>query len=116
MANMLKVYNYIGRRHVALESEYGNNFSMEGFVHMETAIDQLKKGLTAAFIDKGVYSGESYRPQLVLNNHKLGQKVLTSLETELNNCDEFFISVAFITMSGIIPLLQTLQELEADGV
>ena len=73
MANMLKVYNYIGRRHVALESEYGNNFSMEGFVHMETAVDQLKKGLTAAFIDKGVYSGESYRPQLILNNHKLGQ-------------------------------------------
>lgn len=97
-------------------SEYGNNFGMEGFVHMETAVDRLKKGLTAAFIDKGVYSGESYRPQLVLNNHKLGQKVLTSLETELNNCDEFFISVAFITMSGITPLLQTLQELEADGV
>lgn len=83
---------------------------------MEKSVEQLKMGLTTAFIDKSSYSGESYKPQLVLNNHKIGQKVLTALETELNNCDEFFISVAFITMSGITPLLQTLQELEADGV
>lgn len=31
-------------------------------------------------------------------------------------CEEFSISVAFITMSGITPLLQTLKELENKGV
>ena len=32
------------------------------------------------------------------------------------SCDEFFISVAFITMGGITPLLQTLKELERRGI
>ena len=32
------------------------------------------------------------------------------------SCERFAISVAFITMSGIIPLLQTLQELEQRGI
>ena len=38
--------------------------------------------------------------------------MLSSIEDELLRCDEFQISVAFITMSGVTPLLQTLQELE----
>lgn len=32
------------------------------------------------------------------------------------HCDEFQISVAFITEGGITPLLQTLKELETKGV
>ena len=43
-------------------------------------------------------------------------KVLTEIEYELQNCDAFFISVAFITMSGITPLLQVFKELEQRGV
>lgn len=31
-------------------------------------------------------------------------------------CDQFQISVAFITMGGITPLLQILQELEEKGI
>ena len=31
-------------------------------------------------------------------------------------CDRFQISVAFITMGGITPLLQTLKELERKGI
>ena len=38
--------------------------------------------------------------------------MLSSIEDELLACDRFQISVAFITMSGITPLLQTLKELE----
>lgn len=34
----------------------------------------------------------------------------------MQNCDAFFISVAFITMSGITPLLQVFKELEQSGV
>lgn len=42
--------------------------------------------------------------------------MLVSIEEELKRCDEFFISVAFITQSGITPLLQTLKELEKRNV
>ena len=38
--------------------------------------------------------------------------MLSSIEDELLTCEQFQISVAFITMGGITPLLQTLKELE----
>lgn len=38
--------------------------------------------------------------------------MISSIEDELLVCDQFQISVAFITMGGITPLLQTLKELE----
>ena len=49
-------------------------------------------------------------------NYKEGKKVISSIEDELLRCDKFQISVAFITMGGITPLLQTLQELERKGI
>ncbi|MBO4909268.1 MAG: DEAD/DEAH box helicase [Lachnospiraceae bacterium] len=74
--------------------------------------EELRLGFETAFIDGNVVSNSYYRPQFVSNNHKEGKKVLSSIESELLNCDKFQISVAFITMSGITPLLQTLKELE----
>lgn len=53
-------------------------------------------------------------PQFLSNFR--GNNVFNFLEKELNNCDEFFMSVAFITQSGITPFLQTLKELEEKGV
>ena len=38
--------------------------------------------------------------------------MLSAIEDELLACDKFQISVAFITMSGVEPLLPTLKELE----
>ena len=43
-------------------------------------------------------------------------QVLSTIKNELIECDEFYISVAFITDSGITPLLQDLKELEEKGV
>lgn len=79
-------------------------------------IIELKKGLTTAFIDGTVSSNLAFKPQLVSNNYKEGKKVLSAIEDELLRCDEFYISVAFITMSGITPLLQTFRELAERGV
>ncbi|MBO4609377.1 MAG: DEAD/DEAH box helicase [Lachnospiraceae bacterium] len=79
-------------------------------------IEDLRKGLETAFIDGSVVSSESFRPQFVSNNYKEGKKVLSSIEDELLSCDEFKISVAFITLSGITPLLQTLKELERKNI
>ena len=75
-------------------------------------IHLLNEGLTTAFIDWNQSSNLAYRPQFISNNYTEGHKVLSSIEDELLSCQEFFVSVAFITMGGITPLLQTLKELE----
>lgn len=79
-------------------------------------IEELKQGMTTAFIDKNVSSNLAYKPQFISNNYKEGQKVLSTLEEELLSCEEFSISVAFITMGGIQPLLQALAELEKRNI
>lgn len=61
-------------------------------------------------------SNLAYKPQFISNNYKSGRKVLATIEEELSACDEFSISVAFITLSGITPLLQTLKDLEQKGI
>lgn len=42
--------------------------------------------------------------------------MLSAIEDELLACDKFQISVAFITMSGVEPLLPTLKELDEKGI
>lgn len=79
-------------------------------------IVQLKQGLTTAFINQDISSNLAYKPQFVSNNYREGRKVISSIEDELLSCEEFSISVAFITMGGITPLLQTLRELEQRGI
>lgn len=79
-------------------------------------INEMRLGFETAYIDGSVVSSSTYRPQFVSNNHKEGKKVLSSIEDELLSCDGFQISVAFITMSGITPLLQTLKELEKRNI
>ena len=78
--------------------------------------DELRLGFETAYIDGSVASNNLYCPQFVSNNYKTGKKVLSSIEDELLRCDRFQISVAFITMSGITPLLQTLRELEKKNI
>lgn len=75
-------------------------------------IEELRLGLETAYIDGNVALNLMYKPQFVSNNYKEGKKVLSSIEDELLMCDQFQISVAFITLGGIEPLLQTLKELE----
>lgn len=79
-------------------------------------MNEMKSGFETAYIDGSVASSLAYRPQFVSNNYKKGKKVLSSIEDELLKCDQFQISVAFITMSGITPLLQTLKELEKRNI
>ena len=79
-------------------------------------IAELRAGLETGFINSGYNSSLAYQPQFLSNNHKEGKKVLSSIEDELLACDKFQISVAFITMGGITPLLQTLKELEKNDI
>lgn len=79
-------------------------------------VQRLRNGYYSAFIDQSVNSSAAYKPEFVSNDFRQGRKVLSSVEHELQACSEFYISVAFITLSGITPLLQTLKELEDRGI
>ena len=79
-------------------------------------INELQNGLSAAYINGSVAANLAYKPAFVSNNPEEGKKVISSVEDELLRCDQFQISVAFITMGGVTPLLQTLKELEEKGV
>ncbi|MBU4437944.1 MAG: DEAD/DEAH box helicase, partial [Firmicutes bacterium] len=76
----------------------------------------VQAGIYSGLIDKNSISLEQYRPRLLINDASKGQKVLTSLISELKECDAFFFSVAFITESGVISLLNTLIELEKKNI
>lgn len=86
------------------------------FVMDANVIDELQNGLSAAYIDGAVAANLAYKPAFVSNNPEDGKKVISSVEDELLHCEKFQISVAFITMGGVTPLLQTLRELEKKGV
>lgn len=75
-------------------------------------LNELRNGFETAYINGTAASNHVYKPQFISNNYKAGKKVLSAIEDELLLCEHFQISVAFITMSGITPLLQTLKELE----
>ncbi|MBR3361582.1 MAG: DEAD/DEAH box helicase [Lachnospiraceae bacterium] len=79
-------------------------------------LNALYEGMETAYINRAVPSDLAFRPQFISNDYHEGKKVLASIEDELHSCDCFKISVAFITMGGIAPLLQTLYELEDKGI
>ncbi|GLC31685.1 hypothetical protein bsdE14_30950 [Clostridium omnivorum] len=71
-----------------------------------------KTGLINNLIDSNL----ALRPKLIINDFNKGSKVLSDIVGELSKCSEFMISVAFITSSGVLPLLETLKNLERKGV
>ena len=43
-------------------------------------------------------------------------KIVIELNDQLNNCDEFIISVAFVTLSGVLCILESLRQLQANNI
>lgn len=78
--------------------------------------EKMSQGIQTAFEDRTIQSDSEYRPKFVFNDFRNGRKVLASLERELLHCDYFAISVAFITKSGLTPLLPIFKELEERNV
>jgi superfamily II DNA or RNA helicase/HKD family nuclease/SOS-response transcriptional repressor LexA len=79
-------------------------------------LDGLSKSLKTGFIDKDSISDELYQPTLLVNKKNPPQKVLSTIIEELRYCEEFYISVAFVTTSGVAALLTTLKDLEDKGI
>lgn len=77
---------------------------------------ELARSLITGYVDHTHESNEALRPKLLVNNHLSGQKVLTNILNELDNCEEFFFSVAFITYSGLVTMLNTLEVLEKKNI
>ncbi|WP_319508858.1 DEAD/DEAH box helicase family protein [uncultured Methanolobus sp.] len=75
-------------------------------------LDRLKTG----FIDQSLASKKEYLPELLVNDTDNGKKVLHTISRELKNCEEFWFSVAFATKSGVVSLINPLQELEKAGI
>lgn len=74
-------------------------------------INSNEKGLINNLINANL----ALTPKLIINDYSKGNKVLNDIIYELKHCDEFLISVAFITNSGLVPLLETLKLLEKKG-
>lgn len=78
----------------------------------ETIIEAAKTSLISKYIE----SDGTCRPSLLYNNVRDGRTVLANIEQELECCDSFWFSVAFVTKSGLIVLKDTLKKLEDEGV
>ena len=71
----------------------------------EEIIQNINQGLEAAYINGNLASNLEYKPRYISNNPEEGKKVISSIEEELLRCQQFQISVGFMTTGGITPLL-----------
>ena len=90
--------------------------SIETTTNSTNVIQDILKANETGLINSLIDSNLALRPKLIVNDYKKGSKVLNDIVSELMKCKEFMISVAFITYSGLIPLLETLKLLESKGI
>lgn len=75
-------------------------------------IESFKRGLEKAFINQATPAIETLTPSLLYNDAQQGQKVYLAIEQELQTCQSFSFSIAFITQSGLQLLKPVLRSLE----
>ncbi|WP_035960427.1 DEAD/DEAH box helicase [Fusobacterium ulcerans] len=73
---------------------------------MET---NLIESFKTSSINLNIESSKNFQHRLLCNKD---EKIITTLRKELESCDEFIISVAFITEGGLALILEELKELE----
>ena len=76
----------------------------------------FKESLLTGFFDKSIESEILCQPELLVNRKIPRKKVLSTIVKELETCEKFYISVAFVTTSGVAALINTLKILESRGV
>lgn len=79
-------------------------------------IRELESSLRKGFIDKNYKSTQAFNPELLINNHEKSKNVLNVITSELESCDDFIFSVAFITESGLAMLKSVLLDLKYKGI
>ena len=78
--------------------------------------DILRNGLEHGFIDHTIAATEEFKPQLITNDPSKENKVITTLKQQMETCDEFMFSVAFINSGGVNALAQEFRELNKRGI
>ena len=73
----------------------------------------LLEALKTSCIDFNIDSDEKYQYELITNGE---EKIVTRLRKYFEDCDEFIISVAFITMGGLSLFLEEFKNLENKGI
>lgn len=100
-----------------IENNKTNYIPVKTIINTDSSIkEEIIKASNTGLIDKHLNSNLALAPKLIINDYSKGSKVLNELIVELNKCDEFFMSVAFITSSGITPLLETFKLLNKKGI
>jgi superfamily II DNA or RNA helicase/HKD family nuclease/SOS-response transcriptional repressor LexA len=79
---------------------------------MDNLIKVFTSSLETGFINKSILSNFEFQPELLVNQTKPNKKILTNILYELEYCNEFYISVAFVTTSGVASIINKLQELQ----
>lgn len=83
---------------------------------MDELIQSFNKCLQTGYVDKSILSNLDYQPELLVNQKNPPKKVLSTILHELEYCNHFFISVAFVTTSGVATIINKLKELEDRGI
>ena len=78
--------------------------------------DTLIKSLKFGFVDNVKFQEGSYSPQILINDPESKRYVLKDIQEELSKCQAFYISVAFITQSGIALIKSQLSDLMDKGI
>lgn len=81
---------------------------------MSRLLNDFDQSLKKGFIDKHISHKGNYTPKLLVNNKN--EKVLSTIIDELQKCETFYFSVAFITESGLASLKAQLLDLSNKGV
>jgi superfamily II DNA or RNA helicase len=73
----------------------------------------LLNSFKTSLLNENIESNLNYQHKLLSNKN---EKIIGTLRRELEECDEFIISVAFITESGVTMILEQLRNLNERGV
>ena len=83
---------------------------------MQDFDNNLIDALTTGLLDSNHASIESFQPRLMLNNFANGEKTLSAIISNLEKCEYFWFSVAFLSKSGVAVLQNTLQKLDEKNI
>ena len=83
---------------------------------MESENSILSQAIKTGLIDKNIESSINLQPKIITNNFHNNEKVLSVINDLLVDCEEFFFNVAFLTKSGVLSLINTLERIEKSGI
>ncbi|WP_400150909.1 DUF3427 domain-containing protein [Candidatus Methanarcanum hacksteinii] len=101
---------------LSLETDRIQYCSWTKFEVAEMIEDYFIKGLERGYIDESIIASEEYRPRLITNSAERKEKVITSIKQEMETCDEFMFSVAFMNSGGVNALAQEFRNMDRKGV